>query len=101
MVALLPLPEPQTRMEFNVLCVRVLSYPLLRQDVRVVESCLLISDAVKVEEQVVQEGNVYFAFATHLKVDEIHKHSVDQGCCAVGVDDDALNAATMTMLCGY
>eukprot|EP00965_Chrysotila_dentata_P062616 2074983-Pleurochrysis_carterae.AAC.3 len=58
MVALLPLPEPhQAQMKFKVLSVRVLSYPFLRQDVIGVESCLLISDAVEVEKQVVQKGD--------------------------------------------
>eukprot|EP00965_Chrysotila_dentata_P021814 722795-Pleurochrysis_carterae.AAC.1 len=56
MVALLPLPEPQTRSKFEVFCVRVSSYSFLHQDVRVVKICLLISDAVEVEEQVVQKG---------------------------------------------
>eukprot|EP00965_Chrysotila_dentata_P160975 5315298-Pleurochrysis_carterae.AAC.1 len=36
----------------------VLSYPFLRQDVSVVGSCLLISDAVEVEKQLVQKGEV-------------------------------------------
>ena len=57
MIALLPLPEPQTRIKFEVFCVRVSRYPLLRPDVSVVENCLLISDAVEVEKQVVQKGN--------------------------------------------
>ena len=55
---LLPLPEPQHELNLNV-CVGVSSYPLLHQDVDVVESCLLISDAVEVEEQVVQKGSGY------------------------------------------
>eukprot|EP00965_Chrysotila_dentata_P201758 6180735-Pleurochrysis_carterae.AAC.2 len=31
---------------------------------------------------------------------EIYRHSVNQGCCAGGVDDGALNATTMAVLCG-